>query len=78
MWRVTSINNQTHTITTTHKYGYKLSFVIPESHRSSPELKWGYVKSRTKAHDLRKLRKDRIFYLVGGLILLTSVILLFR
>jgi len=53
MWKIASINNNTHAVTVTSDDGDKLDLTIPDTHRGET-LGLSYIKGQTDAHDATK------------------------
>jgi cell wall-associated NlpC family hydrolase len=52
MWKIVSVNNNTHEVTLSNESRERISLVIPAEHQVSTALKQAYIKSVTDAHDL--------------------------
>lgn len=53
-WKITRINNATHTLDVTHKDGEVMTLVIPVEHRVSSAVKSAWVTAQIDARNLVK------------------------
>ena len=54
MWKVSKINNSTHSVSMRHADGEVMSFVVPAEHAISSSIKMSYIKLQTDARSAVK------------------------
>ena len=76
MWKVTSINNETHKATVRHTDGESMDFVIPPSARRTPADKSAWLKKQTDARDAKKAKQWKRPYLLYTFIVAEAMVIL--